>query len=1146
MRFVRRPGMSPGFLVAAFLSSNAGAVETVWVRQLDAGACDSSVIWADADPEPGQELVMTTTSGLVVVWDTAGRPVHRAHLGGVFSTPPTAAELFSDGPAELLVVDQAGVVRCLGGRKNLWEYRLGSSMPWNSTTIVAEDLDGDGSREVLVGDAAGHLVCLSREGVERWTWAVAGGFHCPPAVADLRPEPGAETVITTGSGQLVCLSAAGRPIWVAELGCDNSSGPVIADLDGAGGYEIVVGGRDGRLRSFDAAGRPLWSFAATGEIDSSIACGDIDGDGRLEIIFVDLRGKCFCLGSDGRMWWRYDVRNRCRRPPSLADFDGDGQIEVLVVGYDSRMYLLSADGQEEDITDVPGTTNGGATVIEAGGRLCAVIPYGDGRVGCYSWYREDAGRRHRVLWGAYRVTPTQRGSVLPAERPAEAPSPAWVSYGPMFVGRNLFEMVVANPRREELVIELAVQATPGETRQTHVTRGREERITAVLPYLVRGEGPETFVFSYVVRDASGATVFSGRRSVFVEPFLRDMDAVRSLLDRLAELETKLRDVHHRDVRELAGRRLEFERQRAALAERVAHPSRLSGADRVACAGDLRALAAAIEPVCARARITLDCLEAGKPASLAVWPANPWSPIRPVADRARLSAAADLTDLSGIMLYRNEFGSLAMDVMNLLDVPLDVRVQHVDRLAGAESPALWLGEVIPVPTELLTLSPDAISPLNKAGVLHLAPGEIRQLWIGIDATASRAGTFTGAIMLSSLECESVSTRVPVTVEVADLDIAAAPAPRFCNWAYLNTSCVKEHEAEARRDLVSHGTNVFVVNGGHLPGVQYDATGRLTSRPDFTRHDAFLRQYGPDAMFLFASPQATLSGPKEHGPGSEAYRKAYLAWIPQWVAHLADLGIGYDRFAFYPVDEPGLTPGLVEQYIEIARLTREADPRILMYADPVGRATLEEIERMAPFVDIWCPNRNGYLMGGDDPRLAVMHRHGKHVWTYECDGNAKNLSPLGYYRGLAWLAARYGLTGIGFWSYCTSPHDPWYVPRGDHDYLLIYPGAGVITSRRWEACRDGLEDLRALWQLGALADVVRRADPNDPRVLRADKVRAAATAELSEFCRETAAPGTATRRALAAPERSLFDSLDAQHQAYRLHRRRIAEASLALRG
>jgi len=482
---------------SVWVPRHVSGAETLWLNELDVGDCDSSIAYADVDPRPGRELVMTTTSGAVVVWDTDGKQVYAVQLGGVFSMSPTVADLFPGPPLEVLAVNQAGRLTCLSGRKILWQYALPGQMDWNCTTIVAEDLDGDGNMDILVGNQSGCLVCLSPEGVERWTYKVAGGFHCPPGVADLSIEPGLETVISTCAGKLICLSAVGKPVWEGELGCDNISGPVIADLDGDGAFEIVIGGRDNRLHCFTAGGKPRWTFDATAEIDSAISCGDLDGDGKLEIVFVDLRGKCFCLGADGKQRWRYDVRNRCRRSPSLADFDGDGDIEILVAGYDSRMYLLSHDGQEEDVVGMPGTTNGGATLIQSSGRLAAVVPFEASKVGCYTWLGKDAPRHPSVLWGMYRVTSGQRGSLPPTK--AKRPSLKRVSYGELLVGRNAFEVHIENPRREKLFVELRVKKPLADESVTETVEGADGLVTASLPYLVRGDGPETFVFSYAVR-----------------------------------------------------------------------------------------------------------------------------------------------------------------------------------------------------------------------------------------------------------------------------------------------------------------------------------------------------------------------------------------------------------------------------------------------------------------------------------------------------------------------------------------------------------------------------------------------------------------------------------------------------------------------
>jgi hypothetical protein len=189
--------------------------------------------------------------------------------------------------------------------------------------------------------------------------------------------------------------------------------------------------------------------------------------------------------------------------------------------------------------------------------------------------------------------------------------------------------------------------------------------------------------------------------------------------------------------------------------------------------------------------------------------------------------------------------------------------------------------------------------------------------------------------------------------------------------------------------------------------------------------------------------------------------------------------------------------VEKVVKLAQPIKEVDPHLQVYADPVGRASMDDLKKMAPYLDIWCPNRNGYLLHEGHDKLEYIKSTGKTVWTYECEGDAKHQSPLGYYRGQSWLVWWRGLTGIGFWSYCTSRHDPWYVPRGGQDYLLIYQGDEVVTSKRWEAVRDGKEDYNMLVQLQQAVD-----DPPagvSPQVLQeARRFLQEKTAIIAAYC------------------------------------------------
>jgi len=71
-------------------------------------------------------------------------------------------------------------------------------------------------------------------------------------------------------------------------------------------------------------------------------------------------------------------------------------------------------------------------------------------------------------------------------------------------------------------------------------------------------------------------------------------------------------------------------------------------------------------------------------------------------------------------------------------------------------------------------------------------------------------------------------------------------------------------------------------------------------------------------------------------------------------------------------------------------------------------------------------------------------------------------------MSWKAFRDGYTGIGFWAYADSgngdnPGSVWDDFDGRNpDYAVIYDGDGtsILSSRRWEGWRMGIEDYELL--------------------------------------------------------------------------------------
>jgi hypothetical protein len=517
-----------------------------------------------------------------------------------------------------------------------------------------------------------------------------------------------------------------------------------------------------------------------------------------------------------------------------------------------------------------------------------------------------------------------------------------------------------------------------------------------------------------------------------------------------------------------------------------------------------------EAVAVRNRAAGAALAAGRGGTVMLCAANPWAPFGHLDELAEGRTGSG--DLS-VLAFGGEKETAALNVFNMSSRPRTFRVEVAPLSQAGRSlranDIVMLFEVIDVPTERSDLVADALNPLGSANLLQVPAWGARQLWLNVDARALTAGEWKGSIRLRSLDVEPVEVVAPLTVTVSRFNLPAKQALHQCGWGYVESSMLKDYPAEAIADQVEHGTNVYVAT--FFPKARFDANGYLVGEIDFTEHDDYVKKHAAHGTILFCGYQGALQCPAPEG--SPAFNRAHVQWLRAWVKHLADLGVGYDGFALYPIDEPDLVKGRIDAYLLMAKLAREADPRIRMYTDPYGFITEDELRSMLPYVDIWCPNRSGLVLDKkNEAKLATIKGSGKAVWMYECDDNAKHQSPLGYYRGSAWLAWRHGMTGIGFWSYCTSPDDPWFVPGPRQEFLLVYPGNGVVSSKRWEAVRDGIEDYGMLAELRRrLERVGASARPEDVEAAR--RLLGERATEISRFCireHDTERPGPGVAR------------------------------------
>ncbi len=1076
-------------LLICLTALGAQASELQWTFNCPLGEVDSSPAVVDMDSDGKSELVLTTTAGSVMLVDAKGQ---RAWMRGVqipISISPTVVDLVEDATPEVLAVNQSGRIFCMAGKTGdpIWQYDLPGEIEWGTSAISAADLQGDGDVEVIAGDDRGHVVCLSKEGELLWQYDGPHGQTFCPAVGVVGSGSELSIIISGSKLPVLCLDPTGKERWRIDKSVQGAS-PVIADIDGDGENEIVTG-QGNAVIALDGAGKVLWTHPMPKVIDGSIAVADADEDGEVEIYAIDLSGKLVALAPGGTELWSANVQQRVRRSPAIADVDGDGNIEVVVSGYSGEMYVFTGKGEQKEVFTVTHTTNAAPTLADFDGDGTPYIVYasGAGSLDVYRW--PGAKPQAKVLWPEYRFSSARKGACEAGVLRSPVRIGA-IDFGERYAGANAFSVSIENPEPKALRTEVTISHS-GKKDRTWTHTSSEAGIVFGFNYTISSQAPVTLAVACRIYDGDQLVAQRVSES-YIVPFRKEVADLTELLG-VVETDAKRLPQAHRIQGEIAEARegLEAYRERAKIFGTLSDVERRELRD--ALRGDLKHFAR----LGALVNTAAGYSEAGQ------WPlvlsgANPWAPFggfeealegRIGEPAMHLEAFHGEVEAAVLNAFNWSFGGLKARV------EIDPLLREGDDAKNAVQPheVITLHEVVDVPAQTLDLSADALPRMNQASVVTLPPWDARQVWLSVDTSGLTPGTWRTVVHVRTLEVESQDFTAPLTLTVWDAALPEARTLRHCNWGYVSRSRLQYHEEESLAERVAHGNNVFVTS--FVPKAKYNEAGEIVGEIDYTAHDDFVRRYAPHGLILFHNTGG-ISGPG--GREGEAYHKAFVAWMQAWVAHLKDMGIGYEGYAMYPVDEPGLRDGLVDLYLFYAKLAREADPKILMYTDPVSRITEEELVEMLPYVDIWCPNRSGFLLDTGAEKLEIMKNSGNTMWTYECAGNVKHQSPLGYYRGQSWLVWHHGFTGIGFWSYCTSGADPWYRPQDTNDYLLTYQGDGVVPSKRWEAVRDGMEDHDMLVALRTAAAKAKEEGRAAEAVAEAEKLLTVRASRIGAFC------------------------------------------------
>jgi len=448
----------------------------------------------------------------------------------------------------------------------------------------------------------------------------------------------------------------------------------------------------------------------------------------------------------------------------------------------------------------------------------------------------------------------------------------------------------------------------------------------------------------------------------------------------------------------------------------------------------------------------------------------------------------------VQMWQNEYESAAFNIVNCSDEPMKMTVtvlplkDPAGRKVDSDQTFTVRRAVFVTGSEIGSIA-DALVLQNERPFI-LEPGDLAQIWLTIFNPELTAGGYKGEIAVAATNTKGEMLpleTIPILIRIHENKFPEKIALKTCNWAYYEVASAQE----MAEDLRSHHTNVYVVPAQDLPFIRFssDAPG-IIREPNYAGLDKVLRQHKYADTFLIGLNFSIED--KDFGRFGDVkwmtltWKKVFSSWLKELVGHLKDRGIGYDRFVLYPFDET-----IADDYYELAKLIKNTDPKIRLYANSFGKGP-KEFMRFRELIDVWCL-QDSHCMRYPD-WFGTIRSFEKELWTYECLRPMKAKEPYSYYRLLPWRAFKRGQTGAGFWIYYYGLNfKPGAVPWNDtlrpHGFSGVVYGKkaspvaeleeNIVPSRRWEAWLEGVEDYQYLFELQQAINKIKKKDPKTAR-------------------------------------------------------------------
>ena len=1015
---------------------------------------ESSATVADIDNNGSDEAIIASQEEIIAVGKT-GNNIWRWKTRGRFMTYPAILKR-TGNVALIYAADNSGQLTCISGAgKIVWQADLNAGSEWSASVVA--DLDGNGSYEVIQTDTKGTVWVFEALTGNVLKKTSVGGQPVSPSVGDLNGDGKSEIAIATNDGTITVLGNDLAELWKYKIGgfseSWSTSSPVMFSASDGKNY-LIAASSTGDIFCFDAQGKPAWQYPTNVPVSSSISVGDFNQDGQSDIFIITQTGLVYRFDENGNVVWKIDMQGRGLASGAIADINNDGKLEYIFSTQTGHFMVLNQSGDVIFDYQLPSrsinVTPSIGSITGNPDKLDLFLTGGEsGQTYCFE---SPATKKSVIQWSNYRGNAQNTGSWFGLTKSDELRMvPQNLAWNKLLIGERV-QFKISNPKPSANPLKaVAICISTDGSKHNAIANiyGNEGELLLPVDFTL----PGNYQFNWSLTSSEDKELLSGSREISVQAFENDRALAKHSVNELNVAADQVEPVlplsafalrNEADQIQSKSNAISTQQEMVAVSNASAVQTTIKNTAKL---NDQAKRALQVSNLIEKAA------KLGAGTSLIAFEGSKWENRN--VDK-QLPSRVENPVLISHAAVPGEHQPVPLMLFNVTDHLLNVRIVIENPDIEIKVTAM---HAINTSTSLGEETWDALPVIDESGVISIPSLSSREVWLDIQIDQAKQGKHDIGITLQALNGAGVldaptnphavpapETKVKISLDILPFKLAPSGDFRLCTWS---PSSGPEVEG-----LLAHGNNVFLLP---QPILKFNAENQLSGL-DYTAFDQVTAQFkGKDIFFLISGQPAI-----KDEFATEGYKKQYSVFLKDLVSHLAANGIGTDRFAMYPIDEPGGAGwNSVNKLVKFGEMAAAVNPEVMLYQD--GGGELPMFEAMSKYLDIWSPSID--WIGDHNPVMNIMRTTGKALWSYNCSyassrpvgPNIKNINIIYEYRIAALMALRNGSNGIGFWCYNSVSENPW--SRMKLEYNLVYPGTNQsITSRRWEAVREGIEDYR----------------------------------------------------------------------------------------